>query len=82
VAATVWILSTATSPVKSLPLTPLNRTVTVPPEYEEKETTADSFHSFWLLLLLLPEHAVYTEDHDPEPDGDWISTERLPMAEP
>jgi hypothetical protein len=52
----------------------------VPPEYEEKETTADSFHSFWLLLL--PEHAVYTEDHDPEPDGDWISTERLPMAEP
>jgi hypothetical protein len=30
----------------------------------------------------LEEHAVYTEDQDPEPDGDSISTERLPTFEP
>ena len=58
---------------------PLNRTATALPEYDANEIEVDSFH----VLSLLPlEHAVYTEDHDPEPDGDWISTERLPMDEP
>ena len=63
-----------------LPLTALNRTVAVLPDVDVSEIVADSFHVFELLAL--PEHAVYTEDHDPEPEGDSISTERLPMVAP
>jgi hypothetical protein len=35
------ISSTATSPLKPLPLTPLNRTATAFPEYEENEIEDD-----------------------------------------
>jgi hypothetical protein len=56
----------------------LNRTATALPEYDENKIEVDSFH----VSPKLEEHAVYTEDHDPEPDGDWTSTERLPMFAP